>query len=300
MEKVFSLIKRVICPPTKKDLHGFEYTVKELVGICENIQKKPIEHGKPLNPEVLGYKRSDTVFILGSGPSINEITDREWRHIAEHDSMGFNFWVIHSFVPTFYIFQGHSESMMNAFKGEGAKYKDVPFMVRGSSFSKGLIDFSDNRLSSVTNNPVFYIREYPISSRCSIEIDLLLRYVDALGLLTHGVISNFVPKWRGTLGLLISLCYQMGYKKIVLCGMDMHKADHFWDYGYYKKFRKKYNLPREGASNITSFTDKIRSPNTVPRYVRHLRDWMADKAGVKIFVINKGTILFPEIRKYEI
>ena len=55
--------------------------------------------------DLTAYKRSDTLFVLGSGPSINRIPQERWRAIAAHDSVGFNFWPYHPFVPTFYLWK---------------------------------------------------------------------------------------------------------------------------------------------------------------------------------------------------
>jgi len=54
---------------------------------------------------VLRIKNSDTVFLLGSGPSINAIPKEKWSAIAKHDSMACNFWLFHKFVPTFYFYE---------------------------------------------------------------------------------------------------------------------------------------------------------------------------------------------------
>src|SRR5689334_18683341 len=43
-------------------------------------------------------RRSDTVFVLGSGASLNEIPQHEWEAIAEHDTLGFNWFVHQQFV----------------------------------------------------------------------------------------------------------------------------------------------------------------------------------------------------------
>src|SRR4051812_5714569 len=51
------------------------------------------------------YRRSDTLFILGSGPSINRISAERWQAIAQHDTVGFNFWLCHSYLPTFYFYE---------------------------------------------------------------------------------------------------------------------------------------------------------------------------------------------------
>src|ERR1039458_7387443 len=50
-------------------------------------------------------KTSDTVFVLGSGASINEILDRRWEVIGRHDTIALNFWPVHPFVPRIYLFE---------------------------------------------------------------------------------------------------------------------------------------------------------------------------------------------------
>lgn len=281
----------------KTDRHGFEYTVSELVGMYENSKKMASNwHGQILNDDILKYKTSDTIFLLGSGPSINDITAEQWNQIRKHNSIGFNYWFIHEFIPTFYMFQDAHNNMLDILND---KYKDIPFLIRGSAFAQGKFNLKDHRFNSLKGNPVYFINEYPISSRCSIEIKLLIKYIDALGLIPFGRIADFVPKWRNTLGLLLSLSYQMGYKKIVLCGMDMKDSHHFWDYNSYLNIKKQYSLPDFGTTNIDTFNDVQLSPNTVLEYVSNLREWMHKKNGVEITIINDNTLLFPHLNLYE-
>lgn len=282
-----------------RDLHGFPYTVEELVGMWENSHWAVNNwHGKILNSEILNYKKSDTIFILGSGPSINDITKKQWNVIANNDSIGFNWWFVHDFVPTFYVFQSAHDQMLKILEDKYLSYKNVPFLIRGSAFARGSFDFSDKRFNLLKTSPVYFVNEYPISASCAIKPDLLYRYMDALGLMTYGEIAPFIPKWRGTLGLLISLAYQMGYKNIVLCGMDMHNADHFWDYPPYNSLKQKYDLPGVGHANIKTFTDTKTSPNTVPVYVYTLSQWMTEKNNVSVFIANQSTVLYPRIETY--
>jgi len=285
----------------KTDLHGFEYTVTELVGMWENSKIASQWHGKILNNEILQYKKSDTIFILGSGPSIIDISPREWVHIGKHDSIGFNYWVAHGFVPNFYMLQinqDDDQTALTILEDKYSEYRDVPFLIRGSAFARCDFDLNNKRLDLLKKNPVYYVNEYPIAGRCQIDPFLLFKYMDALGFMKFGQICDFVPKWRSSLGLIIMLCYQMGYKKIVLCGMDMLSSDHFWDFQPYLEVKMKYSLPDVGTANLNSFTDPSMSLNTVPKYVYSLRDWMKEKKGVKIFVMKKRTVLYPEIELY--
>src|SRR5262249_15937731 len=43
--------------------------------------------------ELRATRKSDTVFIFGSGASLNDISTDEWRAIEAHDTMGFNWFV---------------------------------------------------------------------------------------------------------------------------------------------------------------------------------------------------------------
>ena len=224
-------IKRAInqvIPKKKEDLHGFEYTVTELVNMYEGIQDALEWHGEILSNKILEYKKSDTVFILGSGPSINSISKAEWEHIAQKDSIGFNYWLAHDFIPTMYMFQfTKSDNLLALLRDKHYQYEEIPFIIRGSGLAKGELKNNKEKLNLLKKNPVYYLREYPIHSKCSLDLNLLYKYIDALGYMKYGEITSFIPKWRSTLGLLLMLAYQMGYKKIVLCGMDMYKKDHY-------------------------------------------------------------------------
>ena len=295
--------KRGLIPKRHMDRHGFEYTVKELVGMNETAELACSWHGKRLDKSVFGYKTSDTVFILGSGPSINSLSRQDWKQISSCDSIGFNFWYVHDFVPTIYVFQLSKthhvrESLLDCLADRHYLYKQVPFIVRGSDFAKGGFDFSDLRLSLLKENVVYYLTEYPISSRCSISPSLLFRYMEALGFMEHGKLSRCIPKWRGTIGLLVQLAYQLGYKKIVLCGVDMNNSHHFWDDEKYAEASSTWNLPKPGVSNITDSTDENISANTVPRYITELNMYFNTKAGVELFVMSKDTVLYPDIPLY--
>ncbi len=300
MNLVKKLKKYVYDRIPRKDLHGFDYTVKELVGMWES-SKWAVEnwHGQILNNDFLKYKKSDTIFILGSGPSINDITQQQWDVIARHDSIGFNWWFVHDFVPSFYMFQSANDRMLNILRDKHHQYSKVPFLLRGSAFASGKFDFTDERLNLLKNQPVYFINEYPIAARCSIEPKLLYRYMEALGLLTPGRISKFIPKWRSSLGLIISLSFQMGYKKIVLCGADMQQSDHFWDYEPFLTVKKKYRLPEKGSAKL-KFRFESGSSTSLPRYIYTFRDWMNSKNGVKTYIINNRTILHPKVELYRI
>ena len=48
-------------------------------------------------------KTSDTLFVVGSGPSVNDLSEVQWRHIGEHDSFGLNFAFLTRRPMTYFI-----------------------------------------------------------------------------------------------------------------------------------------------------------------------------------------------------
>ena len=50
-------------------------------------------------------KKSDTIFILGSGSTINEINEKQWKNIKKHSTIGFNYFMFHNFIPDSYLIE---------------------------------------------------------------------------------------------------------------------------------------------------------------------------------------------------
>jgi hypothetical protein len=72
---------------------------------------------------------ADTLYILGSGASIEDLTSAHFDHIAKHSSVGINNWGVHPFVPDIYSFES------------------VPWVGDGQDFPRamGLLDRGDIR-----------------------------------------------------------------------------------------------------------------------------------------------------------
>lgn len=296
------MLKKIFSRAKKKEVQkydAFSYTISELNGI-HNANKKFIDmnFGKLLDDDFRSRKKSDTFFILGSGPSINDLTHEDFSIIQRNDSIGFNFWLVHKFTPTFFCLQ-HTQygegTLYKLLKEKHADYKATPIIVRGSLLTTDPSFCEEMHLKYLLKNDVFFLNEYPIHSKFSGDIDKLIEYLENLGFFDFSNISKFTPKFRGTLGLLISLAYQMGYKNIILCGIDMKDSSHFYDSDTYTEIRKKYDLPRPGASNILTMQDQKYSMNTVKDYIVTLADFMNKKADVKVYVASEKSVLSESI-----
>lgn len=278
----------------ERDSYKFGYTVGEMIAMHDQANAAVAEGlGQLFSSDFLKYKTSDTLFLLGSGPSVSDITSEQWDFIGRNDSIGFNFFLAHPFVPKFFLYQEAGEAMRETLRRSRERYKGVPFIVRGSRFAANGFGNVDQWLDVFDGSEVFFLRELPISSRCGIEPKTMFRFAEIQGYLSHGVVADFVPKWGCTLGLLLSWGFQMGYRNIVLSGMDMQNGNHFWDEPALDYLRKDYPLPE--PSPLHTFTDPRLRSVTVPDYVYSFAEWARSKAGVNIFVASPRTVLYPRL-----
>ena len=83
--------------------------------------------------ELLNYKKSNIAVILGSGSSINDITEQEWEKLKTFDLWALNNWVYHpSVIPNFYhieVKHYDAEIVKRRLEEKWDKYKDVIYLV---------------------------------------------------------------------------------------------------------------------------------------------------------------------------
>lgn len=272
----------------------FAYTVNELNRIrATNTQLAEIAGGS-FGDGFRVHKTSETLFILGSGPSINTLTEADLVQIREADSIGFNYWPVHPLVPRFYMFQlppRGDAGLLALLRDRAADYGDVPIILRGSELGRQPTRLAQIVRENFSNSELYYMNEFPIHSKCTIPVDDLITFVENLGLFTFGRVAEYTVKWRGTLGLLLSMAYQVGYKRIILCGIDMNDSRHFYDAAAYDSARSTYDLPSAGASNIETMMNRRHGPNTVGDYVGALSRRMRQTAGVEILLASETSAL---------
>lgn len=206
-------------------------------------------------PSNFGIKRSsDTIFILGSGSSINEMTDGDFSLISKHDSIGFNLWLIHPFVPSFYVFQStkskYQGTLLSLMEKRAGDYSKTEIIVRGDSAPDDDSDIKEIFRLRFGREPIWHLSEFPINSSLRVEISELVQFLKNLDLWGREELSPKIPKFAGTAGLIISLCYQMGYQNIVLCGVDMNDSPHFYNSRRYEDLFPNLDLPPLAPSKL--------------------------------------------------
>ncbi len=237
-------------------------------------------------------KRSDTLFILGSGASINRISQERWRIIAEHDSVGFNFWLFHPFVPTMYFTESgppgpYDHRILQAIAARASDYHNVLKVIMDiAAEGPQYMDDMDARF-----RPKLYVAEtVPLVARSERELRRGISFLKRSGTFDRSDRIASLFKHTGTLSTMITLGAKLGYRRLVLCGVDLTTARYFYqDPMLFPGSADLVTTP----PNQKHLTLTRHSWGTMPvdAVVRELKVQILDPAGIELLVENPQSAL---------
>ena len=167
-------------------------------------------------------KKSDTIFILGTGATINDIPEKHWHSIGNHDSAGINLWPLHNFVPTYYYSEYHHN------REHFRKTQNMMKQKISSEYTDTIFFLSLNRAVKRGIHPRVTKNMFPQNPKiCFYNYIRPLRFDDPSELSTESFERTIF--YRGALTALLDLVDQIGYKKIVLLGIDLKNGEYFYD-----------------------------------------------------------------------
>ena len=240
---------------------------------------------KKLNQSELEFRKSsDTIFILGSGPSLNFLSSEQKNHINDCDSFG----ISHSFfltdiITTYHYFgwhKGRYHRWKELFEPFREMYKDVVIVMHNKSIYNRLVH---PRLTPelFPVDPNIFIVKIPES----ISINQERRISD----------EEFEKTllYRGSLSFILHIVVGMGYKKIVLLGVDLNTNDHFYDnmpeMRIEKDARQKTYFSKGFGDKFESQYPKKNKIKTFDRYLDELSDYLYKKKGIYLYIgFEKG------------
>ncbi|MFP4320866.1 MAG: hypothetical protein ACLFTK_00280 [Anaerolineales bacterium] len=175
-------------------------------------------------------RRSDTVFVFGSGWSLNEITPAGWAHIAQHNTFGFSMFVYQTWIRTdyhmlreMYVGRELDREFWYAYSQEFAQHFDTNPHFDQTIFlaQKGWRSLTVNRMLAhgMLSKP-----------RRMVEFRVKEGYDDSLPTLN---LNEGIVHGAGSLSDAVNLAVIGGWRHIVLTGVDLYDARYFWDDAYY-------------------------------------------------------------------
>jgi hypothetical protein len=197
-----------------------------LVGLVR--QRKRARLKKLGISDVLSRKKSDTVFVFGSGRSILNVTDEEWIKIGIHDTIGFSGSFQQDWVNLDYLLlRGWVETV--------TPDKNSIVDVARDFIGKYDEHYKRNRLSGTK----LIVQEDYSASFCGalFALGFMERHAKDgyFGFTTYRFSKSpsLCFEWglshgKGTLCDAINFAYLGGWKNIVLLGVDLYDSGHFF------------------------------------------------------------------------
>ena len=197
---------------------------------------------KPVTKLDLSKRKTDTCFVLGSGPSINLVSPAQWERIARADTVGFNFWADHRFVPDLYGCESVDGEpfppnlLISLTKRLHTDYADVPILLKDGNGGPELLEKIPERV----RRNFFMSREFLIDGSDLTSLFGSLSTLRQSGFFDPGKPVSIIPKRRSSIAYHLCLAIMRGFRNVVLLGVDLTQDNHFNDFPLAKVSTQAY------------------------------------------------------------
>ena len=176
--------------------------------------------------------RADTLFILGSGPSVNQLTEENLKEMHSQRSVGINNWPIHPFVPDFYAFEsvshvGDGRDLSRAFRLLNSRLRGrdtVPVLLLRLRSAGQVAQLE--QLQPRLRKFLFYYGRISPATRLDKNLPDDIATVLALSKNSH---PGVVVDSGASVVRMVSIGLLLGLRNFVLVGVDLVGNDYFWE-----------------------------------------------------------------------
>lgn len=269
----------------------------EAAGLGQRLSKLPFQQ----------VRTSDTVFVLGTGASINDYPQQWWRHVQKHDSIGMNFFLLHEHIPTLHVMEnldGIRSLLLNTRYNERGDYRGVPLVLKTQltnlSHKRVAARIADLRaLHDSVLAQTYLSMDLLAAGRTVSDMESAYRTLRRLGLWRPKERFVMLTKRRGSITYVINLAVRAGYRRIVLCGIDLNHTEFFYD-------SRRPQLESEGLpvpindefGSVHSTNDPTTNPVTVREVILGINRTVLQPMGVQLMVGSESSALYPEVPRF--
>jgi hypothetical protein len=238
------------------------------------------------------YKTSDTLFVLAAGQSINNLSDENFREIADCNSIGVNGFAHHNFVPTFHSFElenQHNPIALQMFIETSKniirlkeEYKNTAIIFRQHKIDNKELESNVEQIIELGHSYWNIYDQMP--GKSLEEYQYYLKAFKKKGLFDE---DDFFPNKSSSLSWVVTMAYQLKYKKIIFCGVDLI-GDHFYknssslDEAEFDRQKNKRHL----TGNLTQ-----KYPVVIQDLIKFWDTEFFREYGAKVYVSSKYSLL---------
>lgn len=274
----------------------------------------------PLALKVGDFKTSDTLYVMGGGGSILALPEKAWEDIRAADSFGMNLWLYHEHVPTWFSFElGREEAeialQLKLLRKRLPDYRNTAFLLRDiPKLDERFPGWTERfPLTEIAN--LYTPASLSIRGRSASALRLYLRFYRLCGLFRRSETLWGVPMKRASIFMAMSFGLMAGYKRIVLCGVDLGNSDYFYNDARYagqdvlpapaapvtaeelaERYRKAGVKMRQAPNPaIHNTIDPALNPLPMDEVIYAFHEEVLRPEGVELFVALPTSRLFPRI-----
>lgn len=232
-------------------------------------------------------KNSHTLFILGSGESINNITDSEWKHINKHDILGFNNSCFLKIKNTYYFYEisslGTEQNLL--------RFNEIKKRIDDKYITIVIIKnlLSNYGIKIPIKNCVAFPELYIATNNENI-FKYYLRMIKLFKINRYFLINK-----RASVFSAAVFGIALGYKEIVFCGVDLNNTKY-----YYQNYLKYPSAKNVKTGQSTKGTHKTADPKFgMPIHIA-LKILSEVESETKFFIYNKNSMLSQYFSCYKI
>ena len=133
----------------------------------------------------------------------------------------------------------------------------------------------------------------PVVARNEEELRAGIRYMRSIGAFRPCANAPWLFKYGGSVISMMTLAVLMGYKRVVLCGVDLNKQDYFYHHRErYPEYADWEFVPRKEVHLTTR-----RLPWLVPAQsaIYIFKELILDPEGIELFVESRQSTLYPRV-----
>ena len=244
------------------------------------------------------YKRSDTLFILGSGESICQLTQDHWKKVSDSDSFGINHWMIHPHVPNFYSFETPRAEdsrvvLMNNLQVRASSYRDCAFIFKVGAKSRDMNSVRDiANIASLNDLSVSVPSYFTVRNKAQL-ICLLRKYKNIKNSIQKKKQDLFFRQ-RASVVFATMFAYDLGFKDIVFCGIDGYAGSgYFFEQSDASVISEDVIIPPSGQKKggIHKTMDADVGSLTVDVCLRLINEHLFKRTGIRMWVGTSNSML---------
>lgn len=226
--------------------------------------------------ELYTRKTSDTIFVLGSGWSVNRLSDFDWSIVKSHNSIGFNWFCKHKFEPTFFLLREQSNIPSRSSKDESVE--NFIRLINNYKTTTGIIC----DVSKHSKRAYKYQNDDRIKIDCVIVRDIKPKTKRAISHMSKDIFDYGIIHHDCTMYNVMHFIKYMQYKKIVFIGVDLYDSRYFW----LPLNQTRHTVIKKGQKYNSKHAISRRVLRLVSRFKKRFSD-------VEMFVANRKS----ELRK---